>query len=87
MTSWNKRKKQQLVYILVDLLSSILIWSSFLTFRWLVYEGKIFSVDTILIPMFNFYPFCFSTNRDNGFFMEFGWGSKGMINLGWDIKF
>ena len=39
------------------------------------------------IPMFNFYPFCFSTNRDNGFFMEFGWGSKGMINLGWDIKF
>ena len=55
MTSWNKRKKQQLVYILVDLLSSILIWSSFLIFRWLVYEGKIFSVDTILIPMFNFY--------------------------------
>ena len=55
MTSWNKRKKQQLIYILVDLLSSILIWSSFLIFRWLVYEGKIFSVDTILIPMFNFY--------------------------------
>jgi hypothetical protein len=39
------------------------------------------------IPMFNFYPFCFSTNRDNGFFMECGWGSKGLINLGWDIKF
>ena len=55
MTLWNKRKKQQLVYILVDLLSSILIWSSFLMFRWLICEGKIFSVDTILIPMFNFY--------------------------------
>lgn len=55
MTLWNKRTKQQLVYILVDLLSSILIWSSFLMFRWLICEGKIFSVDTILIPMFNFY--------------------------------
>ena len=55
MTFWDKRKKQQLVYILVDFLSSILIWGSFLMFRWLVYEGKIFSVDTILIPMFNFY--------------------------------
>lgn len=38
------------------------------------------------IPMFNFYPFCFSTNKDNGFFMEFGWGSKGIINLGWEMK-
>ena len=38
------------------------------------------------IPMFNFYPFCFSTNKDNGFFMEFGGGSKGIINLGWEMK-
>ena len=52
---WNKRKKLQLVYILVDILSSLLVWGAFLTFRWLVYENRIFSVDTVLIPMFNFY--------------------------------
>jgi hypothetical protein len=55
MTYWNRRKKQQLIYVLVDILSSLLVWSSFLVFRWLVYEGKVLSVDTILIPMFSFY--------------------------------
>ncbi len=55
MTYWNRRKKQQLIYLLVDILSSLLVWSSFLVFRWLVYEGKVLSVDTILIPMFSFY--------------------------------
>ena len=55
MTYWNRRKKQQLLYVFVDILSSLLIWSSFLIFRWLVYDGKVFSVDTVFIPMFNFY--------------------------------
>lgn len=55
MTFWNRRKKQQLLYILVDILSSLLVWGSFLIFRWLVYDGKVFSVDSVLIPMFNFY--------------------------------
>ena len=52
---WNKRKKMQLIYILVDILSSILVWGTFLIFRWLVYENRMFSVDTVLVPMFNFY--------------------------------
>jgi hypothetical protein len=38
------------------------------------------------IPMFNFYPLCFSTNKDNGFYMEVGYGSKGWLNLGWEMK-
>jgi lipopolysaccharide/colanic/teichoic acid biosynthesis glycosyltransferase len=52
---WNKRKKMQLIYVLVDLLSSVLVWGAFLIFRWLVYENRMFSVDTVLVPMFNFY--------------------------------
>ena len=48
-------RKHQLAYILVDILSSLLVWVAFLGFRWLVYEGKVFSVDTILVPMFDFY--------------------------------
>lgn len=55
MRYWNRRKKYQLIYLLVDLLSAEAIWCAFLIFRWLVYDGKIFSVDTVLIPMFNFY--------------------------------
>lgn len=55
MISWNRRKKYQLIYMLVDLISSVLIWGTFLIFRWLVYEGRMFSVDTVLVPMFNFY--------------------------------
>lgn len=55
MTFWNRRKKQQLLYILVDILSSLLVWGCFLIFRWLVYDGRVFSVDSVLIPMFNFY--------------------------------
>ena len=48
-------RKHQLAYILVDILSSLLVWVAFLGFRWLVYEGKVFSVDTILVPIFDFY--------------------------------
>lgn len=52
----SKYRSQQLIYILVDVLSSLLVWVAFLGFRWMVYEGKFFSIDTILIPMFDFYP-------------------------------
>lgn len=55
MINWNRRKKYQLIYMLVDLISSVLIWGTFLIFRWMVYDGRMFSVDTILVPMFNFY--------------------------------
>jgi lipopolysaccharide/colanic/teichoic acid biosynthesis glycosyltransferase len=55
MKYWNRRKKYQLIYLLVDLLSAEAIWCAFLIFRWLVYDGRMFSVDTILIPMFDFY--------------------------------
>ena len=48
-------RKYQLTYILIDILSSLLVWVAFLGFRWLVYEGKMFTVDSILIPMFDFY--------------------------------
>ena len=48
-------RQQQLCYILVDILSALLVWVGFLGFRWMVHEGKVFSVDTILIPMFDFY--------------------------------
>ena len=52
---WNKRKKMQLIYLLVDMLSSVFVWGAFLIFRWLVYEDRMFSVDAVLVPMFNFY--------------------------------
>ena len=55
MTFWNRRKRQQLIYILTDIISSLLIWGCFLVFRWLVYDGRVFSIDTVLVPMFNFY--------------------------------
>lgn len=48
-------RQQQLTYVLVDILSSLLVWVAFLGFRWMVYEGKVFGVDTILVPMFDFY--------------------------------
>lgn len=49
-------RKQQLTYILADLLSAEAVWLCFLWFRWLVNDGKVFGIDTILIPAFNFYP-------------------------------
>ena len=51
----SQRRKLQLGYILLDFLSSELVWLAFLFFRWLVYEGRVFSVDVVLIPAFNFY--------------------------------
>lgn len=51
----SQRRKLQLGYILLDFLSAELVWLAFLFFRWLVYEGRVFSVDVVLIPAFNFY--------------------------------
>ncbi len=47
-------RKQQLKYVITDILSSEVVWLCFLLFRWLVYEGKVFSVETVLIPAFDF---------------------------------
>ena len=49
-------RKQQLTYILADLLSAEVVWLIFSLFRRLVNDGAMFGVDTILIPVFNFYP-------------------------------
>ena len=42
---------------MADILSSIAVWLLFLLFRWMVYEGRIFSADTVLIPAFNLWRF------------------------------
>ena len=49
-------RKQQLTYILADLLSAEVVWLLFSLFRRLVNDGVMFGVDTILLPVFNFYP-------------------------------
>ena len=49
------RRKQQLWYLLADLISSELIWLCFLGFRWMVYEDWFSSVTEMLIPAFNFW--------------------------------
>lgn len=51
-----QRRKLQLAYIGIDILTSELVWLVFLLFRWLVYEGKVLDVDTVLVPAFDFYP-------------------------------
>lgn len=51
----SQRRKLQLGYIAVDFLTAELVWLIFLLFRWLVYEGKVFGVNTVLIPAFGFY--------------------------------
>jgi len=51
----NLRRKQQLWYILADLISSELIWLCFLGFRWMVYDGHVEFLEDVLIPAFNFW--------------------------------
>ena len=51
----SQRRKLQIAYICTDILSSELVWLCFLLFRWLVYEGKVFGVGSVLIPAFDFY--------------------------------
>lgn len=51
----SNRRRQQLRYIVADALSAVCVWVLFLLFRWMVYEGRLFGMDTVLIPAFNFY--------------------------------
>lgn len=52
----DNRRRQQLKYVVADALSAVCVWVLFLVFRWMVYEGRLFGMDTVLIPAFNFYP-------------------------------
>ena len=47
MRVWSNHRRQQLIYIAADAMSSIVVWLLFLLFRWMVYEGKVFGVDKI----------------------------------------
>lgn len=57
------RRKQQLWYVIADLISSELVWLCFLIFRWMVYDGRVEFFKDALIPAFSFwlplivYPF------------------------------
>ena len=48
----NLRRKQQLIYLIADLISSELVWICFLAFRWMVYDGRTVLLDDVLIPAF-----------------------------------
>ena len=50
------RRKQQLTYVIADLISSELVWICFLGFRWMVYEKWVDSLDEVLVPAFSFWP-------------------------------
>ena len=52
----NLRRKQQLRYVIADLISSELVWLCFLIFRWMVYDGRVGLLEDVLIPAFNFWP-------------------------------
>ncbi len=71
------RRKQQIWYILADLISSELVWLCFLGFRWMVYEGRVASTDEVLIPAFSFwlplvvYPFvCLVVYYLSGYYLR-----------------
>ena len=50
------RRKQQLLYIVADIISSELVWLCFLGFRWIVYEGHVGILEDVLFPAFSFWP-------------------------------
>lgn len=52
----NLRRKQQLWYVIADLISSELVWLCFLLFRWFVYDGRVGALNDVLVPAFNFWP-------------------------------
>ena len=71
------RRKQQLWYILADLISSELVWLCFLGFRWMVYDGRMELLDDVLIPAFSFwlplvvYPIvCLSVYYLSGYYLR-----------------
>ncbi len=51
----SQHRRQQLIYMMLDLIGSVLIWVSFLLFRWAVYEERVTEVGTLLVPAFSFY--------------------------------
>ena len=50
------RRKQQILYLTADLISSELVWLCFLGFRWVVYEERMEILEDVLIPAFDFWP-------------------------------
>ena len=48
------RRRQQIWYILADLISSELVWLCFLGFRWMGFEGRMELLEDVLIPAFDF---------------------------------
>lgn len=71
------RRKQQLWYILADLVSSELVWLCFLLFRWIVYEGRVEWISDALVPAFDFrlpllvYPLvCLSVYYLSGYYLR-----------------
>lgn len=77
MKKLTQYRKTQLCYIAMDALTSVLVWLSFLLFRWLVFEGRILSMTTVMIPAFDFvsplllYPlFCAGIYYLSGYYMR-----------------
>lgn len=77
MNKLSPHRQQQLYYILADAVSSLLVWLCFLIFRWLIYEGRIFSMETVLLPAFDFYQplllyplYCLIVYYLSGFYMR-----------------
>ena len=73
----NLRRKQQIWYILADLISSELVWLCFLGFRWMAYEGRVGILEDVLIPAFDFrlpliiYPLvCLSVYYLSGYYLR-----------------
>ncbi len=73
----NLRRKQQLWYVLADLISSELVWLCFLAFRWMVYDGRMSLLEDVLIPAFSFwlpmvvYPvICLSVYYMSGYYLR-----------------
>ena len=71
------RRKQQLTYVIADLISSELVWLCFLGFRWMVYEGRMELLDDVLVPAFSFwtplviYPIvCLSVYYLSGYYLR-----------------
>ena len=71
------RNKQQLLYIIADLISSELVWLSFLGFRWMVYDGRMAFLEDVLVPAFSFwlplivYPIvCLSIYYLSGYYLR-----------------
>lgn len=70
----NNHRKQQLLYLIADILSAVVVWVCFLIVRWLVYNER---GGNLLIPAFTFYRpliiypiFCVVVYYLSGFYMR-----------------